>query len=108
VHRIAVGTAVTAGQHFTTGFKAIRQQDRRTLNSVNIGSSCRKLASVSAASFSSLRIRSWYMRIILQYEWNNLAVYRIAGSEKQHGYPGVLILCAAFAYNNVSKVVIIL
>ncbi|MFR6579053.1 MAG: hypothetical protein ACLUQ2_09530, partial [Klebsiella pneumoniae] len=70
-----------------------------------------KLASVSAASFSSLRIRSWYMRIILQYEWNNPgSVPDSRRSEKQQAALSLalLILCAAFAYNNVSKVVIIL
>ena len=37
MHRIAMGTAVTAGQHFTTRLKAIRQQDSGTLDSMDIG-----------------------------------------------------------------------
>ncbi|CCJ88319.1 hypothetical protein BN132_247 [Cronobacter turicensis 564] len=37
VHRIAVRTAVAAREHFAARFKAVRQQHRRTLDSVNIG-----------------------------------------------------------------------
>ncbi|SBN25248.1 conserved hypothetical protein [Klebsiella variicola] len=37
MHRIAMGTTVTAGQHFTTRLKAIRQQDSGTLDSMDIG-----------------------------------------------------------------------
>jgi hypothetical protein len=50
------------------------------------------------------------MRIILQYCGITQAVYRIAAKREAAAMriPGVLILCAAFAYNNVSKVVIIL
>ena len=37
MHRIAMGTAVTTGQHFPTRLKAIRQQDSGTLDSMDIG-----------------------------------------------------------------------
>ena len=37
VHGITVGTTVTAGEHFAARFKAVGQQDRRALNSVNVG-----------------------------------------------------------------------
>ncbi|VTN14237.1 Uncharacterised protein [Raoultella terrigena] len=37
MHRIAVGTAVTAGKDFTARLKAICQQHRGTLDRVNIG-----------------------------------------------------------------------
>jgi hypothetical protein len=50
------------------------------------------------------------MRIILQYGGITLAVYRIAAEARSSSrvIRRVLILCAAFTYNNVSKVVIIL
>ncbi|MNP37264.1 hypothetical protein D3C76_1307040 [compost metagenome] len=37
VHGVAMGAAVTAGKHFTAGFETVCQQDRRTLDRVNIG-----------------------------------------------------------------------
>lgn len=106
-----MGTAVTAGQHFPTRLKAIRQQDSGTLDSMDIGFVLQKVSQRFRGFVQFVTNKIWYMRIILQYEWNNPgSVPDSRRSEKQQAALSLalLILCAAFAYNNVSKVVIIL